>query len=780
LITFPSRTPGRTADRPESDRPDRTPLPWVTATVAGLAVLLAGTPVQVLVRDGWVGCAVAAVAVVVATGLLLHRLAVPLIAAAQCIAVLVLLTAWSTYDGVLGVLPGPAAVGRLGELINGAGRRIGLEVAPVAPSPEILVLVSAAFGLLAVAVHLAAVSARAPAAAGLPLLAAFAIPAALADALLPTPTVVAAAAGYGLLLMTGAGSRSWRALLHRLPTAIALVTVAILLAVGLGSGAAFIGTGGRFAGGAGTTSTIGLSPFTSLRGQLTDGAPAELLRVRGLQRAAYLRVVTLSQYVTNTGWRATRPAPGMPLPGPVQLQPGAPGDVADIQIENVGLYDYWLPLYGEPMSVDGLPPAQWSYDQRSGTGYTLAPRQDDSWQERTLLLRPSADELRRATAAPGAAPGYDALAGVDPRVIRLAREVTAGRDTEFDRAMALQDYFTGPDSAFRYSLQTAPSGGDDALVEFLTVGRTGYCEQFASAMAVMLRAVGIPSRVAVGFTGGTDFGDYRSIRTSDAHAWVEAYFPGTGWVLFDPTPLADGRTITPEYVLEARGQLGPDGADTSGDTGSGRLEQDQPVPAPPPVEPPPVAGPATAGADAGWLVGLGWALLALAGLTGAALAPAAIRSRQRERRLAAVAAGGAAAADAGWQEVLAESVDRGVPGNRSDTVRATARRLVREHRLGPGTQQALRTVVAGVESSWYGGRHPEPAELLDPIRTVRAGIAIGSPISLRRRLLPRSLRTGRLRITQLRIGRSRTRPRAEPTDTDRPPPTGAGPVGGGR
>jgi hypothetical protein len=129
---------------------------------------------------------------------------------------------------------------------------------------------------------------------------------------------------------------------------------------------------------------------------------------------------------------------------------------------------------------------------------------------------------------------------------------------------------------------------------------------------------------------------------------------------------------------------------------------------------------------------------------------------------------------------LAESVDRGVPGNRSDTVRATARRLVREHRLGPGTQQALRTVVAGVESSWYGGRHPGPAELLAPIRTVRAGIATGSPISLRRRLLPRSLRTGRLRITQLRIGRSATRPRAEPSDTDRPPPTGAGPVDGGR
>ncbi len=100
--------------------------------------------------------------------------------------------------------------------------------------------------------------------------------------------------------------------------------------------------------------------------------------------------------MTNTGWRATRPAPGMPLPGPVQLQPGAPGDVADVQIENVGLFDYWLPLYGEPMSVDGLPAAQWSYDQRSGTGYTLAPRQDEQ-----LAGADAAAPADRRRAAPG-------------------------------------------------------------------------------------------------------------------------------------------------------------------------------------------------------------------------------------------------------------------------------------------------------------------------------------------------------------------------------------------
>jgi hypothetical protein len=445
----------------------------------------------------------------------------------------------------------------------------------------------------------------------------------------------------------------------------------------------------------------------------------------------------------------------MPLPGPVQMPPQTPGRIADLEIENVGLYDYWLPLYGVPLAVDGLPGRQWAYDQRSGTGYALLPRQDETWRERALLPEPTAEELRRVTGATGSAPGYDSVAGVDPRVLRLAREVTAGRTNNFDRAMALQDFFTGRDSPFRYSLQTAPPAGDDALVEFLTVGRTGYCEQYASAMAVMLRAVRVPARVAVGFTGGTAVGDYRSIRTSDAHAWVEAYFPGTGWVLFDPTPLTDGRTITPDYVLAARGELGPDGAPTPADAGGpDRLERDGPTPVPLPAEQPlPIPGAGPDSAAPGWSL---WPLLALPPLTGALLGPAAVRARQRRRRLAAITAGGSAATGAAWREVLAESADRGVPAPPTDTVRGAARRLVREHRFGPDAQQAMRVLVGAVESSWYGDLHPGPSELSTPVGTVLTAISSGSPLSPGGWLWPRSLR----------IRRSPGRPAPSPDSTN--------------
>jgi len=723
-------------------------LPVGAAVVAGLAVLCAGAPVAAVVQgSSWIGYAAGAVSAVVVCGLLLHRFAVPIVAAGQCVAVLVLLTALFTAER----LPGPAAVLRIAGLINGAGRQINTGIAPVPATAEILVLLTAAFGLLGVAVHLAAVSAHAPAVAGVPLLAVFAIPAALAEGLLPTATVVMAAAGYGLLLVVGDGSRtrrtSWRAVLRHSPAALALLGTAGLLALTIGSGAGVIGTSGRFGSGGGPgagAGAIGLSPFTALRGQLNDSGSTELLQVRGLPRATYLRALTLSNYQANVGWRASPPAPGVPLPGPVQPPPATPGEVVDVQIENVGFRDYWLPLYGEPLQVEELPDGQWAYDGRSGTAYAIQPHDEQRWTVRTLLPRPTAAELRTTDAVSTGVPEYRSLAGVDPRVIALAQQIVAGQESAFDRAIAVQDYFTGPGSGFRYSLQTAPANGDDALVEFLTVGRSGYCEQFASAMAVLLRAVGVPSRVAVGFTGGTDYGDHRSIRTSDAHAWVEAYFPGHGWVLFDPTPLTDGRTITPDYVLETRGAgPGPDAPVPGTDLGPDEAPTVAagPAPAAPTPEPEPgTAAPATGGPGAvPWALVAGTLLVVLV-----ALLPAGVRRWQRRRRLAAVAAGGPAAVAAGWQEVLAESADRGLPGHPTDTVRGTARKLVREHRLDPGSQQALRRLVGVVESSWYGDQHPDAGELVAPVRAVRAGMAAGGPLGLRARLLPRSV-LGRLR-----------------------------------
>ena len=723
-------------------------MPWIATLAAGVAVLLACGPVTAVIQGGsWFGYALVAVAVVIAAGLLLPRFGPVVTVLGQCAAVLVVVTIFFADGALLGFLPGPAAFGHFGALVAGAGQQIDTSTAPVAATPEILFLTTSAFGLLTVGVYVTAVVARAPAAAGVPLLAVFAVPAALADQLLPWWAMAGAAAGFGLLLVAAGGLHS------QLTGGTALVAGAVVVALGVGVITPFIGTAGRFAGGGGggPAGSIGLTPFTALRGQLEQTTPAELFEVRGLARPSYMRALTLRQYVPDRGWEATRPAPGIPLPGPVQQQPDVPGEFVDVRITNEAFRDYWLPLYGEPIDVADLPDTQWLYDAASGTGYTGRPRQEDGWRQRAILPTPSMQQLRAAQGIAGVGLEYLDTTGVDPRVAQIAQEVIGNAGPGFDRVFAIQNWFAGPGSQFTYSLQTAPGSGDDALVEFLTVGKTGYCEQFASAMAMMLRTVGVPARVAIGFTAGTDQGDHRTITTADAHAWVEAWFPGIGWTSFDPTPLTDGRRIEPPYVEEAAAEQANQQQEAPAEDVPTPEQQPGDEQAPEVTTPDATQPEAAPAAESRGIDIPVWPFAAALAAVALTLVPATLRVRDRRRRLAAVARGGPEAAGAGWDELMAESTDRGAECPPSDTVRAAARRLVREHHLEPDAQQALRRVIGAIEASWYGGTHPGPGELDEPVRAVAAGIAAGSGLSLRGRLLPRSV------VQRMRERRARTR-----------------------
>jgi len=136
---------------------------------------------------------------------------------------------------------------------------------------------------------------------------------------------------------------------------------------------------------------------------------------------------------------------------------------------------------------------------------------------------------------------YLQLPPLDKRIPELARAVTANAVTPADKAFELEAYLR---TRFAYTLDLAGKPGKDPLAHFLFETRAGHCEYFASALAVMLRTLGIPSREVNGFLPGeynSLGGDY-IVRASDAHSWVEAYFPGNGWVLFDPTPPATAST----------------------------------------------------------------------------------------------------------------------------------------------------------------------------------------------------------------------------------------------
>ena len=130
---------------------------------------------------------------------------------------------------------------------------------------------------------------------------------------------------------------------------------------------------------------------------------------------------------------------------------------------------------------------------------------------------------------------YLRLPVVDPRVIELARRITAGAASDEERARRIEAWLLGN---FRYSLKGPEREVDDPLAWFLFESRRGHCEYFASAMAVLLRAVWVPSRVAVGYREGSynSLTGWYVVRASDAHSWVEAWIDGKGWVEYDPTP----------------------------------------------------------------------------------------------------------------------------------------------------------------------------------------------------------------------------------------------------
>jgi protein-glutamine gamma-glutamyltransferase len=161
------------------------------------------------------------------------------------------------------------------------------------------------------------------------------------------------------------------------------------------------------------------------------------------------------------------------------------------------------------------------------------------------IASPAASELRTAGQNYPASitSMYLRLPRVDPRVSQLAAQVTASARNNFDKAAAVENHLR---TRYGYTLQLPRTTVNDPIANFLFERKQGHCEYFASSMAVMLRTLGIPSRVVNGFRTD-EFNDLTGnyvVRAKDAHAWVEAYFPGYGWQTFDPTP--GGAADTPQ------------------------------------------------------------------------------------------------------------------------------------------------------------------------------------------------------------------------------------------
>jgi transglutaminase-like putative cysteine protease len=288
-----------------------------------------------------------------------------------------------------------------------------------------------------------------------------------------------------------------------------------------------------------TRSTV--SPLVDIRGRLADHPGIPVFSVRSTLRT-YWRLTSLDKFDGDI-WSSNNTYRPVRQRLPVGITSSAQGQIVNQTFLVSGLASIWLPAAYQPSRIDGIKGV--SYDSESGS---LISEKDTtnglSYQVQSAIPEYglTASQLNGVLPAAGAALSrYLELPTIPSSVADLARSIVKGKDTPYSKALALQDFFRGPNSHFIYDQNFTQGHSNNALVTFLFRTHKGYCEQFAGAYAVMARAVGLPTRVAVGFTPGEDVGDgLYEVKDANAHAWPEIYFTGIGWVPFEPTP---GRAV---------------------------------------------------------------------------------------------------------------------------------------------------------------------------------------------------------------------------------------------
>ncbi|MYK73716.1 MAG: transglutaminase domain-containing protein [Acidimicrobiaceae bacterium] len=304
-----------------------------------------------------------------------------------------------------------------------------------------------------------------------------------------------------------------------------------------------------------------VSPLVQVRSRLVELSDRELFTVEVLQdERQYWRLTSLDEFDGN-GWGARSDYADAigPLAGTIDA--AAAGGAAIVQTVSLsGLGNSYLPAAFEPRRVIDDGGVALEYETASGSlikARSAALGGPSRFTYSVESVVPAVGDPDRLRSVDTSALDADFLAvntqlPDDARQVVLteAQRVTAGSRSDYHRALLLQDYFR-LDGGFRYDLQVHSDQGTDSLEEFLFDVRAGYCQQFATAYAAMARSVGLPTRVAVGFTWGEwdaargEQGAY-VVRGKHAHAWPEVYFAGTGWVRFEPTP---GRGAPGDFAI---------------------------------------------------------------------------------------------------------------------------------------------------------------------------------------------------------------------------------------
>jgi len=646
---------------------------------------------------------------------------------------------------ILGIIPTTYTFEAFAELQDAAGISIANQSVPADAVTGIVFLLCLGIAAIAIAMDACVFLLRSPAISGLPLLQLLLVPSLVDPQLNNLALFAVGALAYIAILLRG--SRRIRR-----TTAFSLAAVAVAGAL---VGAVVLPSVEPRADipGSGTSFSTGINPIITLGNDLRRDEPSLALTYTTTStRGLYLRLTALDdfngqswlptevEFSSRNGVDAIGAAPG--------LGPDVSVTTETTNITVSSIQSRWLPAPYAPRSIEGLD-GEWSWEGdalsiRSSRG-SSARNQD--YVVESQQIAPSIEQLIAAgNTVPAGLDRYLAVPDFLPAVVaETAASVTAGAATHYEQAIAMQDYFTS--DQFEYSEDAPVEGGYDGsgasvLAAFLEA-KSGYCVHFSSAMATMARTLGIPARIAVGFTPGQagqaaqgGLTEYR-VSTHNLHAWPELFFAGIGWVRFEPTP---SRGVAPEFA-----PLTEDDPATPDVDESVPAEATPATPAPeqtggpnlPDEQEPLDSGAAGVSAVASvpfWLYALG-ALLML-GL----IAPAVVRVARRSARLRAV---DTADAVAGWLELRDTSDDLRMTLDGNTTPRQLAFDLGAQ--LDDDGREALERVRAAVEAQSFASNSAEPGAdvdaVTDDVLFVIRGMRrhAGFVAMLRATLIPRSL-----------------------------------------
>jgi transglutaminase-like putative cysteine protease len=779
---------------------------------AAFAVLLASVSLYpIFTGIVWFFAGAGAISVVAVTGTAtrLRRLPVPLTVLAPVITLLLYLNlGFSSLHSLYHLLPTPTSLHDLSRLA-GEGFTESAKYAPPVPELRGMVLLAAAgIGITAVLTDLIAVRLGSAALAGLPLLLLFTEPFTLSVSrgfLGTTIAFCATVAGFlGLLSSEGRDRiREWE---HpgpgagRVPDTRALaatgrrvgfasVAVALLLPLlipGLHTTRLFGGRPGIGGTGGSASAQSGSAGFpdpnTQLSKELHEPRPSTLLVYKTANPVPdYLQLYVLDR-LTDSGWQLfTLPeslaavSPRLPAPPGLTTDAWVSTETTTVSVERDVGADFLtaLPVPYPTTTVTARGAAHGTADWRADRNTLMVFASPGSlggltYTVTSLAEAPAAALLRAAPAAPQdirahflAVPAsYDSLRPLAESLVKAA-----GAKNAFDDAIALQDWLA--DGAFGYTLNAPTVLNAQALARFLTVTKRGYCQQFSFAMAVLARLLGIPSRVAYGFTSGTSArGGEWQVATSDAHAWPELYFQGYGWLRFEPTPSGpsgQGTASTPAYALPSAGATTSPGETATGN-GSITFAGGQPragkalnrklqteLHETRPLGDGPGSGTAPGAARHGGGL-LAWAVigLVLAGLVLlAGVAPWCTRLVIRRRRWGQTPRRGGgrltdrdiARAHAAWRELRDDLIDHGAGYQPSESPRAAAARAGAALSFAEPAQAAVGRIALAEERARYSAQPADGSGLRADSIAVRRAIAASVPgqAKWRARLWPASV-----------------------------------------